>query len=220
MEPINYIFVDYENVRGQPMDFSLMTGKRVEVILFLGKRQNDVPVEFVQAMLKFAGQFRLEKLIVEGKNALDFALAYHLGKAAAIDPRGAFYIFSKDTDYDPLMVQLRAQHIKCARVGVFAEIPCFEQPKPQPKPAPKPIPKAAPASLPPSVVETIPVLLDHFSKSPRARPKREKTLRSYISSMFGKRLSEDEISATIVALKAKDIIAISDKGVVEWKGLL
>lgn len=216
MDPTNYIFVDYENVRGQPMDFNLLVGKRVEVIFFFGKRQNDVPVELVQAMLKFAGRFRLEKLVVEGKNALDFVIAYHVGKAAAIDPSGAFYVFSKDTDYDPLMAQLQAQHIKCARVAVFAETPCFAQPKP----APKPIPKGVAASPSQPVAERVSVLVEHFSKQPRTRPKREKTLRSFIGSMFGKRLSEDEISATIALLKAKDIIAISELGVVEWKGLL
>ena len=233
MTHTNYIFVDYENVRGHDMDLSLMEGRKVEVVLFFGKRQNDVPVELVQAMLKFAGQFRIEKLSVEGKNALDFVLAYHIGKTAAIDPSAHFFVFSKDTDYDPLMIHLRAHHIKAHRYGVFAEIPCFPERVTAPAatrksttPAPAP---AGPRKLPPpsntthsertvvpSLSERVNLLVEHFSRQPRTRPKREKTLRSSLNSIFGKRLSEQEINATVATLIEMGSITISDKGVVNW----
>ena len=233
MTHTNYIFVDYENVRGHDMDLSLMEGRKVEVILFFGKRQNDVPVELVQAMLKFAGQFRIEKLSVEGKNALDFVLAYHIGKTAAIDPSAHFFVFSKDTDYDPLMIHLRAHHIKAHRYGIFAEIPCFPErvaaPAATRKPAAPATAPAGPRKLPPpsnpthservvvpSLSERAKLLVEHFSRQPRTRPKREKTLRSSLNSIFGKRLSEQEITATVATLVEMGSITISDKGVVNW----
>ena len=237
MTHTNYIFVDYENVRGHDMDLSLLEGLKVEVILIFGKRQNDVPVELVQAMLKFAGQFRIEKLSVEGKNALDFVLAYHIGKASALDPAGHFFVFSKDTDYDPLMIHLRAHHIKAHRYGTFAEIPCFPVRaavhRPPHKPAPPaPVParsgKLPPASKPkspdadsvPSIEERVKILMEQFARTPRSRPKREKTLRSSLSAHFGKRLSEEDISATVAALVKRGCIELTDKGVVNWTFLV
>ncbi len=239
MTHTNYIFVDYENVRGHDMDLSLMEGLKVEVVFIFGKRQNDVPVELVQAMLRFAGQFRIEKLSVEGRNALDFVLAYHIGKASALDPSGHFFVFSKDTDFDPLMIHLRAHHIKAHRYGTFAEISCFPARATVHRPPQKPAaPASAPASvrtgkLPPaskpkppnadtvpSVEERVKVLVDQFARTPRSRPKREKTLRSSLNAFFGKRLSEDDISATVAALVKRGSIEISDKGVVNWTLLI
>ena len=239
MTHTNYIFVDYENVRGHDMDLSLLEGLKVEVIFIFGKRQNDVPVELVQAMLRFAGQFRIEKLSVEGKNALDFVLAYHIGKASALDPAGHFFVFSKDTDYDPLMIHLRAHHIKAHRYGTFAEIPCLpvraavhRAPQKPTPPAPAPPPartgKLPPASKPktpdgdsvPSIEERVKVLVEQFSRTPRTRPKREKTLRSSLNAFFGKRLSEEDVSATVAALVKRGSIEISDKGVVNWTFLI
>ncbi len=233
MTHTNYIFVDYENVRGHDMDLSLLENLKVEVIFIFGKRQNDVPVELVQAMLRFAGQFRIEKLSVEGRNALDFVLAYHIGKASALDPSGHFFVLSKDTDYDPLMIHLRAHHIKAHRYGTFAEIPCFPARAPVHRPPQKPVPpvpvparagKLPPASKPktpdadsvPSVEERVKILVEQFERTPRSRPKREKTLRSSLSAHFGKRLSEEDISATVAALVKQGSIEISDKGVVNW----
>lgn len=237
MTHTNYIFVDYENVRGHDMDLGLLEGLKVEVIFIFGKRQNDVPVELVQAMLRFAGQFRIEKLSVEGKNALDFVLAYHIGKASALDPAGHFFVFSKDTDYDPLMIHLRAHHIKAHRHGTFAEIPCFPvravvhraPQKPAPSAAvPARVGKLPPASKPKSPIadavssvdERVKVLLEQFARTPRTRPKREKTLRSSLNAFFGKRLSEDDVSAIVAALVKRGSIEISDKGVVNWTLLI
>lgn len=40
------------------------------------------------------------RLTSPGKNALDFALAFYLGQAAASDPAASFHLVSKDTGYD------------------------------------------------------------------------------------------------------------------------
>jgi hypothetical protein len=223
----NYIFVDYENVRGHDMDFALLEGKRVEVILLIGKRQNDLPVEFVQAMIRYAGQFRIEKVSHEGKNALDFVLAYHIGRVAALDPSGSIYVFSRDKDYDPLLTHLRAHHVEAHRCTVFADLPCFagaepkavnRAPKPRP-PAPAKLPppsKVAPAAnlAIPSPDDRLKTLRVHFAKN---QPKRKKTLESSINGRFGKELSEKEIAGTIDAMIVAGMIAISEKGAVEWR---
>jgi hypothetical protein len=51
-----------------------------------------------------------------GKNALDFHIAYYVGKYAEIDPKGTFRIISKDKGFDPLIEHLRAADIDCSRI--------------------------------------------------------------------------------------------------------
>ena len=223
----NYIFVDYENVRGQSMDFDLVEGKRVEVILLMGKLQKELPVDFVRSMLKYAGQFRIEKFDHSGKNALDFVVAYHIGRTAALDPSGFFHVLSGDKDFDPLLTHLRANHVKANRYDAFAKIPCFAAAEPKSvNKAPKTKP-ASPAKLPPTsedrpaanptlppLAERLEKLKEHFAKN---QPKRRKTLESSINGRFGKQMSEADIGVTIDAMVEAGRIAISEKGVVEWK---
>ena len=43
-----------------------------------------------------------------GKNALDFYLAFYVGDLAAKDPEAGFHILSDDTGFDPLIKHLKA----------------------------------------------------------------------------------------------------------------
>jgi len=61
---------------------------------------------------------QLVRLTATGKNALDFTLAYYVGRAVAADPTGFFHIVSKDTGYDPLIEHLRSKHIRAAATTV------------------------------------------------------------------------------------------------------
>jgi hypothetical protein len=58
---------------------------------------------------------QLVRLTTSGKNALDFALAYYLGRAVMSNPPGHFHIVSGDTGFDPLIEHLRSRHIRADR---------------------------------------------------------------------------------------------------------
>jgi hypothetical protein len=103
--PVHHVFVDFENV--QEIDLTPFTGKAVKVTILLGKTQKRLEVSLVQEILKHPGEVRLIEMTTAGKNALDLALAYHLGMAASSDPAGCFHIISRDKDYDPLVAHLK-----------------------------------------------------------------------------------------------------------------
>lgn len=55
-----------------------------------------------------------------GKDALDFRIAYYIGKFAEKDPKGMFKIVSKDKGFDPLVEHLRSEKIDCVRIETLA----------------------------------------------------------------------------------------------------
>lgn len=63
------------------------------------------------------------KLSGHGSNALDFHIAYYIGRLAAIEPSAYFHIISRDTGFDPLIQHLRSQKILAGRVRTIANIP-------------------------------------------------------------------------------------------------
>src|SRR4030065_289650 len=58
-----------------------------------------------------------------GKNALDFHIAYYIGRLAAEIPDAYFHVISKDTGFDPLIKHLKAQKIVCRRSKSIADLP-------------------------------------------------------------------------------------------------
>ena len=92
--PVNYVFIDDENVPN--LDLSSIEGKTVHVTLLLGPKKTRLPVEQVQSMMEHAASAQLIRLEKEGRNALDFTLAYYLGRAVQADPGAYFHLVSKD----------------------------------------------------------------------------------------------------------------------------
>src|SRR5258705_10280996 len=115
--PVNHVFVDFENVH--EIDLALIGSKAVSFTLLIGPRQTKLDVSLVEKLFEHAVSVELVRLTSAGRNALDFTLAYYLGRAVAADPTGHFYIISKDTGYDPLIANLRSRQISADRHGSF-----------------------------------------------------------------------------------------------------
>jgi len=111
--PVNYVFVDFENMPG--VDLSCIGEKTVHVTLLLGARQTKLPVTLTEKLVAHASSVQLVRLESNKKNALDFMLAYYLGRAVQADPNAYFHIVSKDTDYEPLIAHLKSRHISIRR---------------------------------------------------------------------------------------------------------
>src|SRR4029077_13040812 len=102
--PVNHVFVDFENVH--EIDQKIIGSKTVTFTLLLGAKQTKLDVSLVEKLLEHAASVHLIRITSAGKNALDFTLAYYVGRAVAADPTGFFHIVSKDAGYDPLIEHL------------------------------------------------------------------------------------------------------------------
>src|SRR5690606_7639197 len=119
----NHVLIDFENVHVKSLD--LLKGEHFRVIVFLGPKNTKLPVDLVLAMQAFGTRGEYVMLESPGANALDFHVAFHLGRLAAEDPSGFFHIISKDTGFDPLIQHLKARKVFSARSPSIEEIPCF-----------------------------------------------------------------------------------------------
>src|SRR5204863_9909851 len=124
----NHVFVDYENVH--EVDPAIIGARTVHLTLLIGPRQTRLDVPLVEKLLQHASSVELVRLKSSGANALDFALAYYLGRAVLADPCGHFHIVSKDVGYDPLLEHLRSKHIHVRRRDSFSTLTFLGPAKP------------------------------------------------------------------------------------------
>ena len=233
--PINYVFVDYENVHD--VDLSVIGTKTVYLTLLLGARQTKLDAELVEKLIQHAASVQLVRLSSSGKNALDFALAYYMGKAVNADPTAYFHIVSKDTGFDPLIEHLRTRHIHARRHNDYTSLTFLAAPKPPtvapklpPKPTPKPLsttrstapkPPTAARPTPPKPSSAAPEdlltrVLTHLRKNTSNRPKRKKTLLSHLAGLCGKTATEADMNELIEKLHKAGHLKIGDKEAVTY----
>ncbi|MGB3120336.1 MAG: PIN domain-containing protein, partial [Verrucomicrobiales bacterium] len=112
--------MDFENVH--QVDLTLIGAKGVSFTLMVGVKQTKLDTDLVEKLMEHSASVRLVKLKSSGRNALDFALAYYLGRAVLVDPTAYFHLISKDGGFDPLIEHLRERHIHVRRHVSCAEL--------------------------------------------------------------------------------------------------
>lgn len=113
------LLVDYENVH--KVDLSGLD-ETYRAIIFVGAQQNP-PKAASNASTAHRFQ-RVDFLKVEGtgKNALDFHIAFQLGRTIETAPETACFILSRDKGFDPLIAHLNKQGLKCSRLESLASL--------------------------------------------------------------------------------------------------
>lgn len=114
-----YLYIDYENVQDVQID---IIQKTIKVMIIVGDNQAKVPIELVQKTQPFGDAVEWIRVHGKGRNALDFFVAFFLGRDVATDSKKSFIIYSKDTGYDPLITHLRKKGIKAKRIVSFLEL--------------------------------------------------------------------------------------------------
>jgi hypothetical protein len=196
--PMNHVFVDFENVH--EVDPAVIGAKSVSLTLLVGARQTRLDAAVVEKLMEHAATVQLVRLTSSGRNALDFALAYYMGRAVMADPTGHFHIVSKDTGFEPLIEHLRSRHIHAYRHDGFAALSSPAAAKP---------PSAPPQDLADRALE-------HLRKQAPNRPKRKKTLISHLRAFCGKAATEADVMSLIESLGKAGHLTIGDKDAVTY----
>jgi hypothetical protein len=216
----HFVLVDFENV--QPRNLGQLRSGAFKVMVFVGASQSKVSLELAQALQGFGADAGYLQIAGNGSNALDFHIAYYIGRLAAQHPGAAFTIVSRDTGFDPLIKHLATLKIACRRVKAIGDIKSGDAKpgevktqglkseaaaKPQKsapvavKPAPKPAAKAGVKKTAKAAAKPAPAhlqeALDRLKNMKAARPGTMKTLRSSIASWFKPAISETELDALI-----------------------
>ena len=188
----NYVLVDFENI--QPTNIELLKNHNFKLIIFVGSNQKNISFEIAEIVQSFGNNAEYVKINGNGKNALDFHIAFYIGKFSEMDKNLYFYIISKDTGFDSLISYLRTLKIKIQRVEYISKIPILQ------------IPNIL-------NLKTIDEKIEEIKRkflSQSNNPATEKTLKSSINNLFQKTLNEKELNIIIKELLNRNIIKINE----------
>lgn len=185
----NYVLIDYENV--QPEAMAVLSDEHFKVIVFVGANQAKVTFDVASALQQMGDRAEYVKITGNGSNALDFHIAYYIGKLANIEPDAYFHIVSKDSGFDPLIQHLKAKKILACRSKDVTEIPLV---------------KAANSKSP---TDRLAVVISDLQRRGSAKPRTVKTLSSTINGIFQKQLSEQDVAALLTALQKAGVVTVT-----------
>ena len=190
---INFVLIDSENVKLEYIE--KLKHEHFRVVLFVGANLNQLSFPIVNAVQSLGSNGSYVKISSHGPSALDFHIAYYIGKLAAAHPGAYFHIISKDKGFDPLIMHLKNQKIFCSRSASVLEIPLIKSTDKVP-----PRQRAA----------------DFYEKriaSAKAPPATVASLQSAILFHFHNVLSGEEVAKVLKALTAAGHVVVSGKKV-------
>lgn len=186
----NYVFIDYENI--QPESIVGLDKGNFHILLFLGANQTKINTNLARSLQPLGSRVEYISIVGNGKNALDFHIAYYIGERAAIEPEAYFHILSKDVGFDPLIQHLNDRNILAARASSVDQIAILQKSSLKTLPERTCVVKARLAQM-------------------EGKPGTVKTLSSTINALFQKTLTDDEIDMVVRDLCGRGVIAIINK---------
>ena len=189
----NYVLIDLENV--QPASLAGLDTEFFKVLIFVGASQTKISFELAAAAQKLGSSANYVKISGNGSNALDFHIAYYIGKLTQEDPTAYFHIISKDTGFDPLIQHMKSQKLGIARSKDIIEIPLL---------------KAANSK---TLQEKAAVVISNLHQRGASKPRTVKTLSSTIVSLFQKQLPGEELTMLLAELQSSGVITITENKV-------
>jgi hypothetical protein len=184
----NYVLIDYENV--QPANLDLLAGGHFKVKVFVGANLARLPFGLADAMQRLGERGEYVRISGNGPNALDFHIAYYIGRLAGQEPKAFFHIISKDAGFDPLVAHLKSQGVLSSRSATLDGIPILKRLATAPRD------------------DQVDAVVQKLKGMPKSRPQREKTLKAMISAWFGKNLDDAAIDRIVKELLNRRLIAI------------
>ncbi len=185
------LLVDFENV--QQVELAGLDDS-YRVIIFVGADQKSVPFDLVTRAQQLGSRIEWQKITGNGSNALDFFIAFQLGRVFDATPKPECLVLSRDKGFDPLIKYLTANGMKCRRIGSLAELHHKAVSAPPPPEDPK--------------LRRVVEVLGKVDR--RARPRKRKTLSQHISAMFQKKIQRQEVDRIIGVMQTRGLITETD----------
>jgi len=190
----NYVLIDHENV--QPRNLQILDAHNVRVFVFCGTNQHKISFELASQMQRLGERGQYIKISGNGKNSLDFHIAYYIGRLSVTDPKACFHIVSKDQGFDPLLAHLKSQKMKAYRVKDLAEIPTLR------------VAKASDREV------RISAIVKNLVGRGQSKPGKLNTLMNTVNTLFAEDLDEGELMKIIKELQTRKYLKINGENVV------
>lgn len=190
----SFVLVDFENV--QPSNVRALAGGDKRVRVFVGASQTKVPLELARALQALGDKAEYLQVSGNGNNALDFHIAFYVGKLAGEHPGASFHIVSKDTGFDPLIKHLTDLSIDCKRTATFDGV----------------LPLVRISNSKP-LTERVDAIVENLAKRKSGRPRTVKTLGGSIKALFVNKVTDEEVAHLIKQLENRTVVLISNSKV-------
>lgn len=182
-----YILIDYENVH--PTEIGTLCDGPFKVKLFLGASQTKIPLTLAVSLQSLGENAEYIQLSANGANALDFHIAYYIGRISAMEPDASFLVVSNDAGFDPLVAHLNGNGISIRRSASLTDFPSTSE-----------------AELQCELEFELEAILELLSNLNGSKPRTKKKLINLIRSVYRKELREDEIASLFRALCVRGIV--------------
>jgi len=183
----NILLIDYENV--QEISLDALKESDVQVLLFVGRSQGKIPFELVRQAQGYGEALRWIKIEGDGKNNLDFHIAYELGRLSSqIGKEAKLFVLSKDKGYDSLIAYMKTECFQALRISSVAQLPFSK--------------KGIPHS------EYTDEVISNLKKiAAGKRPRTASSLKKHVVNNFGMKASPADIQVLIEELFVKGLIS-------------
>ena len=189
----NFVLIDSENVK--PEHIERLKHEHFRVVVFVGSNLKRLDFPIVNKLQSLGSNASYVQISSHGPGALDFHIAYYIGKLSAAHPDAYFHIISKDKGFDPLIKHLKDEKIFCSRSASVLEIPLVKSTE-----------KLSPKQRAAAFYERRIVLA-------KARPTTVTSLQRAILSHFDGGLSGEEVAEVLEALTAAGHVVVNEQEV-------
>jgi len=228
---VTHILVDFENV--QPQDMSLLRGDRYRVVIFRGPHQNKLDFDVVEALQPLGSNVRYVQSDKQGKNALDFHIAFYLGRLVPErlgndSPDGKserFIVITNDGGFDELLSHVRSLGYEATKAATIrdalgqhavadkAVAPAMKSTAPKAAPVGKGTKKAPGGPQKTAKPDILQKLIANFRLHPKTRPSTRAALERHIGTALGGKAVPAEVQDVIATLEGGGVLKVSGEKV-------
>lgn len=185
------LLVDFENV--QQIDLARLDSS-FQIRIFVGASQRSIPIKLVTDAQKLGDRVQWMQIDANGRNALDFFIAYQLGRIAAQGTEAECVVLTQDKGFDPLIRHLNRNGLRCRRINSMVELD----------------PKPDSAVDDPNYIRVVEFLGRLERKS---RPRKRKTLSQHILSTFQNKIEAQEVDRIVDTLFANNMMTETNNAI-------
>lgn len=184
------ILIDFENI--QKLDLEPIDTPDTDIVVFVGKSQNKIPFHLVEKAQTMGNRIKWLKIAGDGKNNLDFHIAFELGRLSERSQKDiALIVLSKDSGYDSLIKYINDAGVQTKRIANLAELSDSKK-------------------LPPSSKFTDYIVANLNKIDNQKRPRTRGTLKKHVESLLRDKASTGEIDAIIEEMFIKGLLTLTN----------
>lgn len=234
--PVTHLLVDFENLKPSPEQIALVRGDHYRLWIFHGPHQNKFDAPMVKAWQPLGERVDFVQSARQGKNALDFHVAFKLGALwqdrSATGSNANYVVVTGDGGFEALFEYMRAQGCVVAKAASIPEaLTVADSWRPKEPAQAKPnrpsrgiIPAAKPASQKVAqskaavglrkalAADDVPTIVAALRLYPKNRPGDRKALERYIVAGLGNKVTPEVAKAVVGQLEEQKFVRLGEKG--------